>query len=496
MKLKKMAALAGIAAITVTGVPTLPVYADDAEEIVFACHLSKTVDMQPIEDALNEITVPEIGVRVHIEGIQMANYANQVGMMMSGGEQVDVIGIVGNYADMLAKNQLLCLDDYIDEYGAGVKEVLGEEFLKSTSKDGSLYALPNNNGKAAVLNLVIRDDLVQELDLPVDQLKQAATFDEYCENLDLITEMYAKIHEAHPEYACVVPAQIGPNSLMFENVPFVDYLNDSYGVLSSDGSTVENVFESEEYKKLVAYAYEWNQAGYVLEDATTTQETSNTYMQNGRAASFFITGEEGQAEQITTATGVPVQSIKLLQPYLTTRAVNGISFGIAATSKHPEAAMKFLNAMYTNADVVNLLAWGIEGVHYEVQDDGTIDFPEGVDANTTTYGLNMDWYFGNQFLTYIWGKGRDTTIYERLDANNKNSQFSPVMGFSYDSTKVSAELAALSNVVNQYIPGLECGSLDPETELETFNKALYDAGLQAVIDEKQAQLDAWKETNQ
>lgn len=76
-----------------------------------------------------------------------------------------------------------------------------------------------------------------------------------------------------------------------------------------------------------------------------------------------------------------------------------------------------LNEMYTNPDVVNLLDWGIEGVHYEKQDDGTIDFPEGVDANTTTYGLNMDWFFGNQFLSYIWGKGRDTTIYSRLEEN-------------------------------------------------------------------------------
>ena len=214
-------------------------------------------------------------------------------------------------------------------------------------------------------------------------------------------------------------------------------------------------------------------------------------MESGRTASYFIKGEEGQAEQITTATGVDVDSIKLVQPYINTSDVNGIGFAISATSKHPEAAMKFLNEMYTNPDVVNLLAWGIEGTHYEVQDDGTIDFPEGLDAATTTYGLNMDWFFGNQFLTYIWGKGRDTTIYSRLEANNKNAQFSPVMGFSYDSTPVSTEIAALTNVKNQYLPGLACGSLNPETELPKFLQALEDAGLQKVIDEKQAQLDAW-----
>lgn len=463
------------------------------EEIVFATPLSKTVDMAPIEAELNKILEEKIGVRVKIEGISMANYTNQVGLMMSGDEQLDVLGFIGTYSNMLAKNQLMCLDDYIDDYGAETKEVLGEEFLKSTSKGGSLYALPNNNGKAAVLNIVLRSDLVRELDLPVDQLKQAADFDEFCENLDLLTDMFAKIKAAHPELVCMVPASTNPNHLMFtEQMPFTDLLNDSNGVLMpGEEKNITNLYASDEYRRLLDYAYQWNQAGYILEDATTTQETTLTYMQNGRTASYFIKGEEGQAEQITTATGVDVDSIKLVQPYINTSDVNGIGFAISATSKHPEAAMKFLNEMYTNPDVVNLLAWGIEGTHYEVQDDGTIDFPEGLDAATTTYGLNMDWFFGNQFLTYIWGKGRDTTIYSRLEANNKNAQFSPVMGFSYDSTPVSTEIAALTNVKNQYLPGLACGSLNPKTELPKFLQALEDAGLQKVIDEKQAQLDAW-----
>lgn len=469
----------------------------EAEDIVFAIPLSKTVDMSPIEDEVNKITENKLNVHVKIEGISMANYSNQVGLMMSGGEQIDIVSWIGTYSSLIAKKQLMPMTDLIDQYGADAKEVLGEELLKSTTSNGDLYGLPVNNGKAAVLNLVIRKDLVEELNLPVDQLTQAADFDGYCKNLDLITEMYAKIHEAHPEMACVVPSQTNPNGFMITGVPFVDGLNDSLGVLMpGEDSKLENIYATSEFEKLCEYAYDWNQSGYVLEDATTTQETNNTYMQNNRAATFFITGEEGQAEQITTATGVDVESIKLVEPYITTASVNGIGFGISSTSKHPEAAMKFLNEMYSNADLVNLLDWGIEGVHYEVQDDGTVDFPEGVDASNTTYGLNMDWFFGNQFLSKIWGKGRDTTIYERLEANNKNAQFTPVMGFSYNSEPVSTEIAAISNVTNQYLPGLQCGSLNPSETIPEFLQALDDAGINVVIEEKQKQLDEWKANNQ
>ncbi len=468
----------------------------EVEEIVFATPISKTVDMKPIEDEMNRIIEPKINVRVHIEGISMANYTNQIGLMQSGGEQLDAMGFLGTYSEWLANNQLMCLDEYMDTYGAGIREAVGDEFLLATSNNGSVYAIPTYNGYAMVMNIVLRKDLIEELNLPVEQLKLAKNFDEYCENLDLLTEMFAAIKAAHPEYVCLVPSETVPNSLKFTTVPFVDRLNDGNGVLMiGEEDTVSNLYESEEYARLLDYAYEWNQAGYILEDATTTQESANTYIQNGRSTGYFIVGEEGQAEQITTATGVEVEAYKLVQPFITTNTVCGMGFAVSATSEHPEAAVKFLNEMYTNPDVVNLLAWGIEGTHYEVKSDGTIDFPKGVDANTTTYGLNMDWYFGNQFLTYIWGEGRDTTIYERLNANNKNAQKTPVMGFSYDSTRVSTQLAGISNVINEYRPGLECGSLDPKTELPKFIEALNAAGMQEVIEEKQAQLDTWKEAN-
>ena len=181
--------------------------------------------------------------------------------------------------------------------------------------------------------------------------------------------------------------------------------------------------------------------------------------------------------------------MKLLEPTIATADVNGIGFAVSATSKNPEASMLWLNEMYTNPDVVNLLDWGVEGVHYEVQDDGTIDYPAGVDPTTTSYGLNQDWFFGNQFLSYIFGKGRDTTIYQRLEANNKNANFSPAMGFTYDSTTVRNELTEVSNVKGEYAPGLETGTTDPETELPKFIEALKNAGIDKIIAEKQKQLD-------
>ena len=471
----------------------------DVETIVFAMMASKNAPegIQMVEDEINKITESKIGVHVKIEPIGMANYAQQIGLMMSGGEQIDIVTMLGTYSQMLAKNQLKALSALLDEYGQGTKEALGPDFLKSTTSKGEVYALPCINGKAAVMNIVLRKDLVDELGLNVDDLKIAETTDEYFENMDVLTEWFAKIHEAHPEMVCLVPT--GQNQMMFNiQLPFMDYMNDYYGVLTQESSkdmTIEDFYSTDEFKRGCEYAHDWYQKGYILQDASTTTEAPNTYVQSGRTAGYFVTGEEGQAEQITTATGVEVIAVKLVKPYLTTTSVNGISFGISSTSEHGEAAMKFLNEMYTNADIVNLLDWGIEGVHYEVQEDGTVDFPEGVTAENTTYGLNQDWMFGNQFLSKVWGKGRDITIYERLEANNKSAQFSPANGFSYDSTAVRSQITALENVRAQYLPGLSTGTLDPEKEIPNFVAALESAGLKDVITEKQNQLNTWMAEN-
>lgn len=462
-------------------------------EIVFAFPVSGTYTdegIQMVEDGINEITVPEDNVRVNFEPILMSNYANQIGMMMAGGDQLDVITIFGtSYASMTSKNQLMNLDPYMDTYGQDIKEVLGEEFLKSMTTNGSVYGFPTNNGKAAVLNVILRTDVIEENNISLDGLYQAATFEEYCEVLDELTNIFEQMAAAEPDMYCLAG---GSNSLMSTtHIPELDNLTDGYGVLMNNELTVVNYYESEEYATLLNYAHDWYQNGYVMQDAATTTEAQNTYIASGVAMGGFIAGEEGQAEQITNATGVDVTCVKIMEPYISTGAVNGFGFGVAATSQNPEASMLFLDQMYTNADVVNLLDWGVEGVHYVVNDDGTIDYPEGVDSTTTTYGMNQDWLFGNQFLSYIFGEGRDITVYDRLEANNKNSEFSPAMGFSYDSTNVRNELTEVQNVHDEYAPGLETGTTDPETELPKFIEALKAAGIDKIISEKQSQLDAW-----
>ena len=53
----------------------------------------------------------------------------------------------------------------------------------------------------------------------------------------------------------------------------------------------------------------------------------------------------------------------------------------------------------------------------------------------------------------------------------------------------------MANVIEQYLPALVCGSVDPEQDIPEFVERLNDAGLLDIIAAKQEQLDAWVAAN-
>ncbi len=82
-------------------------------------------------------------------------------------------------------------------------------------------------------------------------------------------------------------------------------------------------------------------------------------------------------------------------------------------------------------------------------------------------------------------------IWEQYEKYNSEMMTSKAYGFTFDSTPVTTEEAQLASVYEQYSKDLAFGVVDVDSKLKEFNDALYAAGLQKVMDEKQRQLDEW-----
>lgn len=465
--------------------------ASNPEEIIYAYPVYGNIptDIQLVEDEINKISIEQINVKAKLLPINGGNWDQQINLMISSGEKLDVMPTMGNFNTMVAQKQLLDITELIDLYGQGIKDAVGENFLKGTMVEGKIYGVTLGNGKAAVPNIAMRKDILDKYELSIDSVN----------SLEDIEKIYEVVSKNEPQMSMLIPFGAGdvimaPANLLFESK--YDNLGDGLGVLlGNDNYNVVNFFETEEYKSLLKTIRDWYLKGYVLQDAATTTETATSLLKAGKGFSEFSTGEEGLDAQLTRNTGHPFVTKKLQDPLITSGIIQGMTWSIPVTSKNPEAAMKFLNLTYSNADVVNLLDWGIEGKHYEKKQDGTIGYPSGIDASNTGYGFGQDWLMGNQLIAHVW-EGNDPNNYSILAENNKNAPVSIALGFSYDSSKVKTEIANVSNVLDQYLPGLNTGSLDPDKFLLEMISKLKAAGIDKIIAEKQAQLDAWVAENQ
>ena len=84
--------------------------------------------------------------------------------------------------------------------------------------------------------------------------------------------------------------------------------------------------------------------------------------------------------------------------------------------------------------------YGIEGVHYEVIEEGAvtngqdrINYPDGVDATTTTYRKSGTWLMPNQFIGDIWGTDLPADYWDATKTFNEESQKSAAFGFSFNA---------------------------------------------------------------
>ncbi len=444
-------------------------------------------DTSEVEEAINKITREKIGAEVKLMPLSISEYSQQVSLALQGGDQIDVFHSLGDFNQSVASNQAYDLTDILNSSAPETKKLIGDTWLKATSKDNKIYGIPAYKPIALQPMFIYRSDVAEELG--IDMTKVASIYD--------LSEVFKTVKAKNPDMVPLIPVNTG-DSGMTRCVSQVDYLTDNYlspkGVLMNGDKTVIDYYSSDEFKKLCGLTRDWFNNGYILKDAATTTSTSTELMSAGNAFGYIASYSyptKDTAVSLESQVGQKLGAVAIGEPYLDTTAINAITWMVSSTSKHPEEALKFLNLTFTDPDIVNLIIYGVEGTDYVKNEDGSVSYPEGKDASTVPYTAQLSCgIVGNQFIQYYM-KGVDPESLKWELEQNQKAQTSPAMGFTFDSAKVKVEYTAVVNVIDQYLPALSCGSVDPETELTKFTERLKEAGLDKIIQEKQKQLDAW-----
>ena len=230
----------------------------------------------------------------------------------------------------------------------------------------------------------------------------------------------------------------------------------------------------------------------VLGSKTDAQDT----LLNGTGASMFwnigtcqIYANQANAEHpdwnVTLVNILPEE-----YGYGATKYING-GIGINAASENPERAAMLIDYMATSQEVIDLTYLGIEGQDWEAVDENTYKALNGGWTSSNWWGwINMNYMRDELEENPTDVDKLENEMTEKFMANIRPDV--TLDGFTFDSTKVSTQFAAVEAAMGTYWYPLLNGMVDDvDATIDQFKSALNAAGMQDILDEMSKQIEAY-----
>ena len=459
---------------------------DEPYTVTMVLNGSTQPDEERIEQKINEILEPELNANLDIVVLPWASASQQLQLMLSGDEKIDVFYTQAtNAVQYMNAGQIVDMSELIDKYGTNIKQIYGEDIAKINQIEGFVYGVPNQIERGSIPAVFMRKDLVEKYNIDTSQIKEPKDLE----------SVFETVKAGEPDMTMLYSINDGdtPVTRLFRGDNLSD--NNYLGVLmdQTNSTKLENFFATDWFKDTTTMLYNWYQKGYISQDAGTNTENWRTVCKAGNLFSLFFAYHPGTPVEFESSTGYDFEIVPFYnEPIINSSSYNGVTFSIAQNSENPEKTMEVLDYIYGSSEIMNLLNWGEQDKDYVIEDadNGIINFPEGITSDNAGYNLNLGWELPNQFIAYKW-TGSDPQLWEKMEEFNGSAKNSKAVGFLFDSSNYSSEIAALSNIVKQYSGALYSGSGDPDELIPELLEALDDAGINEVIQAKQEQLDAF-----
>lgn len=459
---------------------------DEPYTVTMVLNGSTQPDEERIEQKINEILEPQLNANLDIVVLPWASASQQLQLMLSGDEKIDVFYTQAtNAVQYMNAGQIIDMSELIDKYGTNIKQIYGEDIAKINQIEGFVYGVPNQIERGSIPAVFMRKDLVEKYNIDTSQIKEPKDLE----------SVFETVKAGEPDMTMLYSINDGdtPVTRLFRGDNLSD--NNYLGVLmdQTNSTKLENFFATDWFKDTTTMLYNWYQKGYISQDAGTNTENWRTVCKAGNLFSLFFAYHPGTPVEFESSTGYDFEIVPFYnEPIINSSSYNGVTFSIAQNSENPEKTMEVLDYIYGSSEIMNLLNWGEQDKDYVIEDadNGIINFPEGITSDNAGYNLNLGWELPNQFIAYKW-TGSDPQLWEKMEEFNSSAKSSKAVGFLFDSSNYSSEIAALSNIVKQYSGALYSGSGDPDELIPELLEALDDAGINEVIQAKQEQLDAF-----
>ncbi|NOU98903.1 ABC transporter substrate-binding protein [Paenibacillus planticolens] len=461
-------------------------------ELVYYFPSPPQKDLQAINEELNRLIKPKINATVKLNMIDLGNYDQKMDLMIASGEPFDLAFTstwINNYFQNASKGAYVAIDELLDKYGTKTKAGVPANIWNAAKVNGKLYGVINYQVMATSYGFDVQKELADKYHF---DWKNVKTFEDLEPFLNAVKK--GETNKIPLEYSTTGDIFVGAAPLYGFDI-IGDQKLPGWVRLNDKDLKVIDQYDSPEFKKLIVQTRKWYEKGYFRKDAATTKEIAA----DRKAARYAMampayqtldsTEDPFSSGGLKAITGVEWYRKRFTKPIITTDRAAATITAISSTSNNPERAMMFLELMNSDPQIANLLNFGIEGKQYKKISDTRIER-----IKDSGYDPNFPWVFGNNLI--LWKTENDTSNKDEMwNQLNKNSDLSPILGFTFDTEAVKSEVAQCQVVIDQYLSALTTGTADPDKFQPEFIGKLKKSGVDKIIAEKQKQLDEWRKVN-
>lgn len=429
-----------------------------------------------VEEKLNELLLDR-GVQAKLDLVFLSDYDTKLGMMVTAGEEFDICFTASwsgiNYVNYSNQGAFTELTDLVQEYGQDILAQVPENVMDGAKINGELYAIPCFQNGVVQYCAAIPNELIEKYDFDLSGIKE----------LKDLEPLLAVIKENEPElypiqwnhvYATRAHGYNNGMELVNNNI----YVTDDYQV----------TYAEDMKKEVLKTAVDWYQKGYIRADINSVTDDNSEMAAGKYGISLTADMKPGVEANYKSMYGRDFTFVQIMDARMLYDSSMSSMNAISATSKQPELAMQVLNLANTDAEFYNTICYGVEGVHYTKNDDGSITRTDAIE----NYNPNKDWAFGCQFNAYP-TQDMELDNYDKMLEYNTTAAAAPLAGFVFVGDNTVTERTNLSTVTKEY-GALFNGSVNLDefdAKWDEMMGKLEAAGLQTVIDDMQQQVDAW-----
>ncbi|RKJ19234.1 extracellular solute-binding protein [bacterium D16-50] len=432
-------------------------------------------DLDLVEEKINEILLEKVNATLEFQFSTWTDWQNKYNMQLTTGG-VDLIYTANwaEYGKLASSGAFVPLDNLLDKVSPGVRELLGEDVLNQCRVGGELYTIPCNYMEYTCNGILYREDLRKKYDLPVP------------DSLENMEAYLAGIKEKEPDQPLLT--EVAAQVLNFK-YPWVTFAGLPYGLSINHDTPVQidDYWFSDDFVDDMKLMKKWADMGFWSRSILgNDNESQDGAFENGLAVMYVSGYNPSKAMSVkeTLAKSHPDWEAEFIAfgqtngvIYPANMQTNGTA--IAKDCKNPERAMKVVELLLTDPELNALVMYGVEGVHYELDEKGVY---HNLSERFTYEGMNT-WNFRNKEimlssessveLNKLFGE------YEEMGAKMKYPNTDIFGGFTGDTSEVVTEDGAVANVLQEYLGPLQAGMVDDvDAAIKQLRDKLTEAGVE------------------